>query len=33
MRLTSIHVQNFRNVLNSTETKVDENVTCLVGKN
>lgn len=33
MRLTSLHVRNFRNVLDSTLTGVDDHVTCLVGKN
>ncbi|WP_370291497.1 AAA family ATPase [Nocardioides sp.] len=32
MRLISFHVKTFRNVLDSTEVKVDD-VTCLVGKN
>ena len=33
MRLISFRVERFRNVLDSGEVAVDENVTCLVGKN
>ena len=33
MKLISFHVERFRNVLDSEEVPVDENVTCLVGKN
>lgn len=33
MRLASFHVNMFRNVLDSTEVQVEEDVTCLVGKN
>jgi len=33
MKLKSVQVQMFRNILDSTEVQVDEKVTCLVGKN
>jgi len=33
MRLVDVHVQRFRNVLDSTVIPIDEQVTCLVGKN
>ena len=33
MRLKSVHVRMFRNILDSTEVKIDNKVTCLVGKN
>lgn len=33
MRLVSVHVQRFRNVLDSTAIPIDDQVTCLVGKN
>jgi len=33
MRLVSAKVEMFRNFLNSTEVKIEEKVTCLVGKN
>jgi len=33
MRLTSFHVQHFRNVLDSTLVEVEADITCLVGKN
>lgn len=33
MRLTSIQVERFRNILDSTEIPIDPSITCLVGKN
>lgn len=33
MELKSFQVHNFRNIVDSGEVEVDENVTCLVGKN
>ena len=33
MKLTSVKVEMFRNILNSTDVKIEEKVTCLVGKN
>ena len=33
MKLKTAHVRMFRNFLDSTEIKIDEKVTCLVGKN
>lgn len=33
MKLKSVHVRMFRNILDSTEVKIEEKVTCLVGKN
>ena len=33
MKLSSFHVSKFRNVVDSGPIKVDELVTCLVGKN
>src|SRR5690242_16039706 len=33
MRLRNVRVRMFRNILDSTEVKIDEKVTCLVGKN
>ena len=33
MKLKTVQVRMFRNILNSTEVKIDEKVTCLVGKN
>src|SRR5436189_72226 len=33
MRLTSVKVEMFRNILNSTDVAIDEKATCLVGKN
>ena len=33
MKLRSVHVQRFRNILDSTEVKIEDKVTCLVGKN
>ena len=33
MKLTSVKVEMFRNILNSTEVKIEEKVTCLVGEN
>lgn len=33
MRLTGFRVRGFRNIIDSTDITVDENVTCLVGKN
>jgi len=33
MKLKTVHVRMFRNILDSTEVQVDEKVTCLVGKN
>lgn len=33
MKLTKAQVQHFRNILNSTEIEIQEDVTCLVGKN
>jgi predicted ATP-dependent endonuclease of OLD family len=33
MRLKSVHVRMFRNILDSTEVKIEDKVTCLVGKN
>ena len=33
MKLTSVHIRMFRNILDSTEVKIEEKVTCLVGKN
>ena len=33
MKLKTVHIRMFRNILDSTEVKVEEKVTCLVGKN
>jgi len=33
MRLTAVRVRRFRNILDSNEIKVEDDVTCLVGKN
>ncbi|HVU41611.1 MAG TPA: AAA family ATPase, partial [Xanthobacteraceae bacterium] len=33
MKLTLVKVEMFRNILNSTDVKIEEKVTCLVGKN
>ena len=33
MKLTSVRIRMFRNILDSTEVKIEEKVTCLVGKN
>lgn len=33
MRLTSARIRRFRNILDSTEVKIEERVTCLIGKN
>jgi len=33
MKLKSVQVRMFRNILDSTEVKIEEKVTCLVGKN
>jgi energy-coupling factor transporter ATP-binding protein EcfA2 len=33
MKLKSVRIRMFRNILDSTEVKIDEKVTCLVGKN
>jgi predicted ATP-dependent endonuclease of OLD family len=33
MRLKSVRVQRFRNILDSTKVKIEDKVTCLVGKN
>lgn len=33
MKLNTVHVRMFRNILDSTEVKVEDKVTCLVGKN
>jgi len=33
MRLKTVQVRMFRNFLDSTEVKIEEKVTCLVGKN
>ena len=33
MKLTKVQVQCFRNILDSTEVKIQQDVTCLVGKN
>lgn len=33
MKVKTIHVRMFRNILDSTEVKVEDKVTCLVGKN
>lgn len=33
MKLKTVHVRMFRNILDSTDVKIDEAVTCLVGKN
>jgi predicted ATP-dependent endonuclease of OLD family len=33
MKLKTVQVRMFRNILDSTEVKIDEKVTCLVGKN
>lgn len=33
MKLKTVHVRMFRNILDSTDVKIEEKVTCLVGKN
>lgn len=33
MKLKTVQIQMFRNILDSTEVKIEEKVTCLVGKN
>ncbi len=33
MKLTSVKVEMFRNILNSTDVKIEDKATCLVGKN
>lgn len=33
MKLKTVHIRMFRNILDSTEVKVEDKVTCLVGKN
>lgn len=33
MKLVSVHVRMFRNILDSTEVAIEDKVTCLVGKN
>ena len=33
MKLKTVQIRMFRNILDSTEVKIDEKVTCLVGKN
>lgn len=33
MKLKSVHIRMFRNILDSTEVKIEDKVTCLVGKN
>lgn len=33
MKLTTVRIRMFRNILDSTEVKIDDKVTCLVGKN
>src|SRR5690348_15931311 len=33
MKLKSVHLRNFRNILDSTEARIHPEVTCLVGKN
>lgn len=33
MKLKSVRIRMFRNILDSTDVKIDEKVTCLVGKN
>lgn len=33
MKLKTVHIRMFRNILDSTEVAIDEKVTCLVGKN
>lgn len=33
MKLTSVRIRMFRNILDSTEVKIEEKVTCLVEKN
>jgi predicted ATP-dependent endonuclease of OLD family len=33
MKLKTVHIRMFRNILDSTEVKIEERVTCLVGKN
>ena len=33
MKLTKAQVQYFRNILDSTEIEIQDDVTCLVGKN
>jgi predicted ATP-dependent endonuclease of OLD family len=33
MKLKTVHIRMFRNILDSTPVKIEEKVTCLVGKN
>ena len=33
MKLRSVRIRMFRNILDSTDVKIEEKVTCLVGKN
>ena len=33
MKLKNVHIQMFRNILDSTDVKIEDKVTCLVGKN
>lgn len=33
MKVTTVHIRMFRNILDSSEVKIEEKVTCLVGKN
>src|SRR6266404_6364346 len=33
MRLKTVHIKNFKSIKDSNEFKIDEKVTCLVGKN
>lgn len=33
MKLKTVHIRMFRNILDSTEVKIEDKVTCLVGKN
>jgi predicted ATP-dependent endonuclease of OLD family len=33
MKLRTVQIRMFRNILDSTEVEIDEKVTCLVGKN
>ena len=33
MKLKTVRVRMFRNILDSTEVKIESKVTCLVGKN
>jgi hypothetical protein len=33
MKLKSVHVENFKSILHSTEVSIQDDVTCIVGKN